>query len=340
MQPTVILIIAVLIVLMVLFVCTREEHFQSESASRKHMQTGDRLSLNIKTVDGSTNVRSVKGNSGKTVILLHNSPFDQHVWDPLFYYIQELGDYIKVPTLISYDLKGHGTAWIPVPKQFNSPNINHVAWTLKEFAANLLTIYKQLVGHGKVVLVGYGFGGTTLAHEVQTLASWVGRYPDMYYLTLPYNLLRVVLCKWFSVIDKTLCPDTKDTIGTAHTPEFMLAEKMMRESSATTLLQTDKLASGLTLLEQWTGIKVDFPIYLLSAKNDPLSPPNRMVRTFTVLRDAHPGSVLDIVEGKHGLSFYRPDYIAGIICGACPKANPLSEKTLSEVLEELYTKYQ
>ena len=104
-----------------------------------------------------------------------------------------------------------------------------------------------------------------------------------------------------------------------------MTASLMRQGSATTLLQADKLLASTNLVQEWRDAQgIDFDIHILAATDDPLSPPQRMMDTYTSIYNTNRQMtvILDIVNGRHGFTIMRPDYIAGILCRECKKVNP------------------
>lgn len=342
-------IFTILIIFGVCWVFIKKESFTdifnkspSSTENFQYVDMGDHSTLSL----------SMRGNNDKTVLLFHNSPLNMEIWVPLFETMQRLNmSGVKTPNLVTYDIRGHGTAWMPVDPKFNDLNINNYAWSIDTFVVDAKKIYDNIIGGGKVILCGFGFGGTVaqklaltypdiveklivlqttvrpmpgLTTEINFLGGpngWIAKNPSVTYLTSDEKYVNIALCEWFYLGKSEGCAhdprmskydDHYDQLSAA----YQLAAKMWRQSSSTTTLQTDKLLASLDLTKEWENAKdIPFSIHLLAGKDDPLSPPDMMTDTFTTIYNKHRNTlvVLDIVEGRHGFAIIRPDYIAGII---------------------------
>jgi len=253
---------AVLVIMVILCVGNREGLMQSARLTQKNIirtplatVVGGTVATKMIFKNHSTNVYRLLGNTNKTIILIHNSPFNVLVWMPLFMYVQSLKDAgKKIPNLLCYDLLGHGTAWVPVDKKYNDANIENHAWEYKVFSDNLYDIYKKYIGSGKVTVVGYGFGGsvaqafaldhtdlvselfglagvgfnasfstgtgstvTGIRDETQYLVQWITKNPLVTYLTMEDQFVQYNLCIWFQNNDKRICPYPENAKDTINT---------------------------------------------------------------------------------------------------------------------------
>jgi pimeloyl-ACP methyl ester carboxylesterase len=325
-------------------------------------EIGETIATEMLMKDGhNTVIRKLLGNNGKTIILLHNSPFDVQVWYPLYMYMQSLlKDGKQIPTLISYDLKGHGTAWISVPTQYNDSNPTNIAWTIQEFSDNLYEIYKQQMGTGKVIIAGFGFGANVaqefalnhsdiiehlfilsqsiqgplpnaLDSENQYLVNWINKNPNVSYLTLEQSFVQLGMCKWFQNKNPLICPyqdNQNDTIDTYQTVEYLLANKMYRESSATTFLQINKILNQNNFLSMWEQTTVSFPITMLMANLDVYISAEQIRNDNKTLKMASQNVQTYIVGGKHGFVLLEPEYISNLLNGIDMSKNPLTIESI------------
>lgn len=306
--------------------------------------------------DHRTMIYSQRGNSGDTVLLLHNSPLDLGIWEPLFHTMQRISmSGSKTPNLVAYDLRGHGTAWMPVDPKYNDTNIENYAWPLSLFVEDCKKIYDKVIGGGKIKICGFGFGGIVaqkyalvypetvsklillqtgirripgIQTEIDILggpSGWIAKNPHVTYLTNNESLVRQTLCDWFYLPDSSHCIldpriSKNDQINDEQAPQYNLSEALMRAGSTTTNLQTDKLLASTDFVADWENAKaVPFNIHILAATDDPLSTPEIMTSTYTTIYNNNRTLlvVLDIVHGRHGFTIMRPDYIAGIVCDDC-----------------------
>lgn len=349
MQTLGILLLLLLVVFMILLIFRRgRENFKADFTKSA---VGTEFFRYLDMNDHKTLARLQRGNSGKTVILLHNSPLNFAIWHPVYQTMQRRSlQGSKTPNLVTYDLRGHGTAWMAVDPKYNDSNVNNQAWNIEQFVSDLKKVYDGVVGGGKVVLCGYGFGGRiaqkyalTYPKQIEKLVilqttitpgpgfkaeidhlsgpnGWIAKHPNVTYLTMDQKHIQETLCNWF-YLEKE-CSNSEAGKDNQNTAQYALSAKLWREASATTELQADKIASTLDLLKEWeTATDVSFPIHLLAATEDPLAPPDLMTKTYTTMNNANRALLvaLDIVVGRHGYSIMRPDYIVGIICEDCSK---------------------
>jgi pimeloyl-ACP methyl ester carboxylesterase len=282
---------------------------------------------------------------------LHNSPLNLNVWQPLFQTMQRINmSNVQTPNLVAYDLRGHGTAWVPVAAEYNDTQIQNHAWTLDQFVDDCRNIYEKVIGSGKIVLCGFGFGGSVaqayalkypenieklvllqttirpisdIRSEINYMSNWLAQNPKVDYLTSEEDYVNRVMCQWFVLPNVSACNQKAESDNDQTTPQYSLATEMWRKASCSTALQTDKLMLATDFLPQWTKAAKDevvtFPTHILAATDDPLAPSDMMTETYTTIYNANRSIlvVLDIVNGRHGFSLMRPDYIAGILCDAC-----------------------
>ena len=305
--------------------------------------------------DHSTTVLIQKGDNGKTVLLLHNSPMTLNIWQPLLQTMQRLSmTGVKTPTLVAYDLRGFGTAWMPVDPSFTDGDLYNVAWSLDQYSQDCRKVYEKIIENGKVIICGFGFGGIiaqdfslkypdlveklvllqtsieqtpALTSEIQDLVNWISQHKNVTYLTNDEAFVKKTLCQWFYLSASKNCPpdplvDKFDDNNDDSSPQYNMADKMMRQGSSTSMLQSGKLLATTNMIEKWKMAKtIPFGIHILAATDDPLAPPYMMTRTYTNIYNTHRETmvVLDIVNGRHGFTIMRTDYIAGIVCDDCQK---------------------
>ncbi len=301
----------------------------------------------------STIVRKLLGDSGKTIILLHNDPFDMEVWSPLFMYVQHLKNIgKKIPNLICYDLLGHGTAWVPVPDQYNDANMQNIAWNFEEFSKDLYEVYQKYVGLGKVTLVGYGFGGTIVQYfaldnydlidhlyviattigptitgvpdEKNYLVNWIAKNPLVTYLTLEQKFVNWGMCMWFDNNDPRVCSNPKDETNSYGTVEYLLANKMYTEASCDTYLQVAKMLGTFDLRPKWKQIKVTCPVTFLIGNRDNYTNLKTIKKDMKIVRQSAPSVNLYMVNGKHGFALVFPKFIYQLISGQDMSKDPLT----------------
>lgn len=317
---------------------------------------GGTTSSKYRFADHSTVVNKLLGNNSKTVILLHNSPNDMQVWYSLFMYIQSLKNNGKnVPTLLSYDLKGHGTAWMPIDPKYNTKDLELRAWDLKDFSNDLKEIYDTYVTSGKISIVGYGFGGTiaqifalkhpqlidklylicqspsemiSYSNEYNYIIEWIkNNNNQVTYLTLPQSLVTLNMCRWYPNNNKLECPypeNANDKERKKETVEYLLAEKMMREANADTFLQIYKTLKTFNVLDKIRNANLS--ITFVMADNDHCNPLDKIKKEYSTIKNSK--TKMYIVKGKHGFGLMHPVYIGKLIMDENINNDPLTLEIL------------
>jgi len=359
-----IILIGILVIMTVTILCSKSEPFATGRLTADHPNilhptvagTTVTSRLVYNDIGYSTLVRKLLGDNGKTIILLHDNPFNMEMWDPMYLYIQSLQNSgQQIPTLLSYDLIGHGTSWEPVDKRYNTGDMNTMAWSLKDFSSQLFKLYKQYVEKGKVVLVGFGFGGTvaqqfTLEHpeliehlyvlgttigktinglpdEKNYLVQWIAKHPLITYLTMEQKFVNWNLCLWLENDNPRVCSDPRnmlDRINSYDTIEYLIAKKMFTEASCNTYLQIVKILDTYDLRPQWQSTKVSSPITFLIGDRDHYTDNNTMIQDVNSIKGSSPSIKLYIVNGKHGFVFDSPEYIYKLISGQDMTKDPLT----------------
>jgi len=308
----------------------------------------------------STVVRKLLGNNGKTIILVHNSPFNMEVWEPIYMYVQYLkntGE--KIPTLISYDLLGTGTAWVPIPDRYNDANMHNIAWSPEDFSKDLYQVYQKYVGTGKVTIVGYGFGGTVAQYfglkydnlidhlyilattigptisgipaEKNYLVNWIAKNPLDNYLTMEQKFVDWNLCLWFENSNPLVCSNPENRLDEASafdTVEFLLASKMYREASCKTYLQVVKLLNTFDLRPKWEETMISCPATFLVGDRDHYTNLKTTKEDIKIVAKATEAK-LYVVKGKHGFPLLHPKFIYQLITGQDMSKNPLTLEVIS-----------
>lgn len=343
-------LLVIIIVMVCWYVCRKEKFTAAFIKSDSSLQFLEYYDMG----DHRTMVQLQRGNSGETVLLLHNTPMNLDIWMPLFQTMQRINmTGVKTPNLVAYDIRGNGTAWLPVDDKYNDLNIKNYAWKLEQFVEDCKQIYDKVIGNGKIKICGIGFGGIIaqkyaltypetieklillqtsirptpgLYPEINYLGGpqgWIAKNPHVTYLTSEEKFVQENLCDWFYLPEKSNCPkDQHDDTNDQTSPQYNLVAKLLRQGSSTTQLQIDKLRVSTDLVPDWEKAQVSFGIHILSATDDPYSPPDVMTATYTTIynNNRHLIVALDIVNGRHAFYIMRPDYIAGIICGGCEHA--------------------
>lgn len=356
------LILIMSIILIVLLVCSLMPDKKEVFDILEDMVTkvGGSISYKMKLDGYSTVVRKLLGNNGKTVILLHNSPFDSQIWNPLYMYYQSLvKNDIKIPTLITYDLLGHGTAWVPIDEKYNNSDMFSKVWDIKDFSESVITLYNKYIKKGKVIVASYGFGVSVavrfaldhkdlveslyifnniikpvisgIQEEINYLVNWIEKSnKKITYLTLQENFVQHNLCIWFQ--NKIKCPyplNAKDEINTFDTVEYIIGEKMMRAASATTYLQADKISVTIDFSKELVNANLDFPIVQVISNMDVYTPVYDSKQEYIkYIKKASKDTKLYITKGKHGFTLIHPEYIGKLIMGEDLTNDPATIETV------------
>lgn len=386
-----VLIVIVFVVVATIFLSNRNggERFESHSpttATAAATPAKAATSIYSNIIGGTTTdyinyhghsgiLKKLLGNNGKTIILLHNAPLDHNIWAPLFTYTQSLkqkGE--KIPTLISYDLLGHGTAWVPVSdgggdnNKFNTADMQSYAWDIDVFVDDLNTIVQYgteqgLITNNKFSLVGFGFGGAValqyaLQHAANIDKLYLLQFPvglnipatpeeirymvnriattNKYitYLTHDDAFVQNILCQWFEINDSSLCPypaNRLDKRNDTASVEYLIARKLMRESSVTTTLQIIKLLASLNFVDELQRAKtLPFPIVQLIMTQQTASTAAKVRDEFKLISRVTPSqqSRLLFVDSKHGFVISNPAYISELINGKNMTTHPLTVEYL------------
>jgi len=349
---TVLICTIVLVLVVVIVVFSKKENFSPE-----YSPVGGVTTSKIQFSDSSTVVNILTGNSGQTIILVHNTPFTNAIWEPIFdhaYRLYKRG--IKIPTLISYDLMGNGTGWVPVPDQYNDANANNRAWNMGMFVDQLHKIYLKYVSpQEKATFVGYGSGsaivqeyaltwpntvdklyammfntGTVKAvndPEREYLSGWIRKNPNVTFLTMEQSFLTNNLCRWFENPNPLQCPGTTDTIDETQTYQYDLARQLFREANCQAYLQNNKMIAGVDLDTKWNRARVSFPTTFLIANRDYYTD-TEIVKKNIVKIQTQNTAKLYIVNGKHGFPMMNPMYIYDMITGHDMTNNPSTIDTI------------
>ena len=331
----------VILVVIVVILFSYKETFSDE------IMVGETETTRAVLGNYTTNVRKLHGNSGETIIMVHNSPFTQEVWTPLFMHAQQHRKTEKIPTIISYDVMGYGSGWVPIDPQYNDANVNNKAWELDIFVDQLYNLHRQYAPNTPVTLVGYGFGGTiaqlyALKHpetikklvimmatigptrtgvpsEISYLVNWIAQNPRPSYLTIEQSFVQHNLCKWFDNNDMLECPSSENRTDPGQeidTNAFLIASMLFRQTNCQVYLQIDKIIATNNLLESWNAAKLSFPIVFLAGTRDVYMDIDKLKQDMKLVEKATDNTVdLVTVDGKHGYPIANPKYVYNLITG-------------------------
>jgi pimeloyl-ACP methyl ester carboxylesterase len=304
----------------------------------------------------TTNIKKLLGNNGKTIILLHNTPFNMEIWSALFMKTQQLkSNGEQIPTLICYDLMGHGTGWVSVPQQYNDVSITNKAWDYNIFVEHLYEIFKEHSDTSSATIVGYGFGGligqaftvkypqlveklfvlgttirptiTEVPDEVRYLVNWIAANPNIPYLTMPESFVQHNLCLWFDNNDIKDCPlslNARDKENRFNTIEYLFGKKILRQSYAATYLQVDKMLSTEDLRDDWTAKNINVPIVFLVGDRDHFTNIDTIKQDVLFIRNKVNSVKLYIVNGKHAFPLTETTFMYNLITGKDMSNDPLT----------------
>ena len=361
---TYLVLFGILVIIVITMVCVRREGYMTTDqlletatiSTSLPTVVGGTVSSKLFLKDHSTVVNKLLGDNNKTVILLHNNPFNMEVWDPLFMYVQELknsGE--EIPNLICYDLLGHGTAWKHVDPKYNDANMSNMAWSFDQFSNDLYDVYQKYVGSGKVIVLGYGFGGavaqyfaldypeviehlyvvatdiglttTVLPTETSYMVKWIQSNPLVTYLTFDSNFVKRNLCLWFENSNPLICANPEnanDDENTFNTVEYLLGSKLYREASSTTYFQISKLVNTVDIRPKWRNAKITYPVTVVIPDRDHYSSLKDVEKDMKIIEQASPDAKLYVVDGKHSFALMHPDFIYDLISGKDMSNNPLT----------------
>lgn len=360
MKMLIALVVVIIILIIFAIMYISKESF-TQAQLKKSTIVGGTVASKMIFPNNSTIVRSMLGNNAETIILVHNTPFNMQVWYPVYMYAQQLANKgEKIPNIISYDLLGHGTAWIPVPDQYNDMNPKNYFFKIEEYVDDLLKIYERYVGSGKVVLCGYGSGGTIaqafaldypdivkrlyilgttigptttgISDEMQYMVNWIAKNSKVTFLTMEQSFVNWNLCLWFKNNNPLICPNPEnrtDDRSVYNSVEFLLASKMYRNASSETYLQIDKLMADTDLRNRWASIDVPFPVTFLVPDKDHYINLSEVKKDLDIVKKSSPNATLYVVKGKHGFPLIYPQYIFDMVSGKNMSGNNLTAETIN-----------
>lgn len=325
--------IVIVVLLIGLYYYFKKEAFSMEFEAS---MPGTEYMIPFDMPDHQTIVRFQRGNNGNTVLILHTSPMDITMWDPLFQTMQSLNmNGVKTPNLVAYDLRGFGSAWMPVPIKYADLDPDNHIWSFDQYVEDCERIHKNVIGlENKIIIAGFGIGGgiamkyalkfperlkklvvlQTSVKPVQFLQSmdnrfagpngWIAKNPDIPYLTGEKSFIDGLLNGWFYI------PEEVNTV------QFLIGQKLLRQGSLISSLQVIKLLLDVNFYKEWSQVRnIPYMIHLLAATDDPLVTPEEMTQTFSVIynNNRNVQVVFDIVKGRHAFTLIYSGYIANIL---------------------------
>lgn len=290
------------------------------------------------------------GTNGEFLILVHGYPLDQRVWTGIH---EELAVRAQagaaVPTLITYDLRGCGSAInITTNGNYIDNNPQHQDWSLQLFANDLYRIYQEIIGaktshQRKINIGGWGFGGCiaqqfALNHpdllenlylfssfgpaasdktNTLDLLSQSRNYHQGSLNTLPTEYVDSLLCSWFNIEDVKICPKTIDTINDIGTIHYHRAKSILTGANLFAELQVLKIIMTLDLMEQWTdAADIHYNVIIVAPTRDSTVPPNTSIKLYTAIKSRGVGLQLPSLvtpAGKHYYSLQHPQSVIELI---------------------------
>ena len=130
----------------------------------------DKSSLVVKRNDYSTLVNIHRGNTNDVLLLIHGTPLDQTIWQPIISYLQNKKDTgKKVPSVVTYDLRGFGSASdMHIDMSYINVDTSSIAWNWDDYVEDLRTVHLEVAGNSKVHVAGWGFGGMIAQKDTLT----------------------------------------------------------------------------------------------------------------------------------------------------------------------------
>jgi len=255
-----VLIFVLLLIIVIVYNYYPTENFTTNTPSNIFIEDGKYRTL----------VNIYKGNIDEVMILIHGVPLDQTIWNPIIRNLQsrkESGK--KIPTLVTYDLRGCGTSSnYTINIENLDQQVNNVEWTLNDLAHDVELIRKKFFGtNPKISITGYDFGGCVAqtyallyperiqrllllqtsgvaideTERIKKVVNTLSINKEQRQRTLSQEVCQGILCQWFYVTDKKLCPtfysDPKIHIDQTDSSGYKLVDSLLHRANAETYLQ-------------------------------------------------------------------------------------------------------
>lgn len=277
------------------------------------------------------------------VVLIGSCPLDQRMWDPVLNEIQKMisNKNPDIPTVITYDSRGCGTADFPT----NEETLSIEKWS--KDLGDLLNHFNV----DKICLAGWGFGGLVAQHFaltntdtvaklyvfsmasteqginddtasdltslIEQLQTWRQANSLVTYLTLHETMVQGILCKWFT--SATKCGSALKSLGVGYEEDegesdvFEMCQDMLREVSVDDYINTLKMVrDSHWLLKMWESSTSKFKVYLMAASNDRFAHPAGVIDLFNSMKHRNRGKwvTMDVKQGLHGYPLAHADETA------------------------------
>lgn len=289
-----------------------------------------------------TTVNVYDGNTNETMVLIHGIPLDQTTWDPVIKNLQSrMKNGSKVPTIVTYDLRGCGTSSAyPIDDRNVDAVTSHVEWHVSDLVQDLEMIRKKL-DVSTISIAGYDFGGyiaqayamlypsriqrllllqtsATPIDESKRIESVLGDIHNGNRLSAP--TIQGVLCQWFYITDEEVCPvfhsDPKKHISQTDSSGYKTVKALLSQTNAKSYLQYLKLWTGMNqTASRWIEQQYPFEkITVLSTTDDNYIPPNISVKLMDAVQVNNVANLVPIIiVGQHYFTFETSDYTAELI---------------------------
>ncbi|WP_433456438.1 alpha/beta fold hydrolase (plasmid) [Streptomyces sp. CA-142005] len=251
-------------------------------APRPELIRGDPVAVHRVRI-GDGHVTSVRDEgAGEPYVLVHGSPLDQRAWDGI---MPLLATGARV---ITYDLRGHGTAASAPP-----------ARTRDDFVDDLATLLDQLQ-ITTVHLLGHSFGGQIAQLFAARLTGRTRRLALLCTRATPFPLFADAA----SVLEHSGLPDPGPILARWFPPEAITADAAPVRYARSCLLRADPgvWASEFRMIAEFDGRDalqaITAPTAVIAAEHDHVASPEAMKDMAGLLREAR----FHLLEGSYHLA--------------------------------------
>ena len=232
--------------------------------------------------------------TGRTVVLLHGTPFDLRAWDPL------VGALAGRCRTVRFDARGHGAATAVPPGGY------------AQLAADVVAVMDRL-DIADAHVVGHSWGGQTAQQVALDHPERVNRLSLMCTRASPFPAFDAVAA---GLRDGTA--DKEASLARWFTPDELAATESIVDAVRAWLHDADpqRWAEALEMIAAFDVLdrlhRVTVPTDLVAAEHDGVAVPGHMTEMAGALAVAS----LTVVPGtRHLLPLQHPDEIARILTG-------------------------
>jgi 3-oxoadipate enol-lactonase len=241
----------------------------------------------------------------ETCVLAHGSPLDHHAWDGLVPLLS------RDRRVISYDLRGHGSAAEAPP-----------AAAVEDFADDLAGLLDRLEV-ARAHLIGHSFGGQVVQRFAVRFPGRTRRMTLLCTRATPYppfdeaaqELERTGLAQPASVIARWFPPEAI----TADEPAVRYARSCVTEANPVVWASVLRMIAAFDCLEELRRLPV--PVSVVGAEHDRVASPGAM----RDMADALPHGRFHLLRGSfHFAPLLEPERIAALIGRNFDERQPVS----------------